>query len=674
MSGDIRILFLDEDKEKIWESDYIIDTLLSKNKRKKIITFSKYSTNKVFLSCDVLVFNCRKISLDQILDVVRKTNPKVIIQLSDEYKHENLNNFNVLGKYCNLFLRQYNHNQYEYTDNTVHIPLGYCNDAGIDFMDKLPDPMNKIKSPKERLYSWSWVGDLKNDRYDMLMAFSNIPKHSYSISKFVSKDEMVDKYLNSIFVPCGRGNSTLDCYRLYEASMCGAIPCVVGSMSEIENTFKYEKNPPWIFGSSWNDVIHDCKMLLHDFDNLQNIQNKILNWWKNRIMDITDKIEYSLEKERIDLKELSYDHTIDHYWQRDDLFDENWFSYQNLYSKVVNEFSNGSKFVEVGCWKGRSTSYLAVEIANSKKDIDFYCVDTWEDSEIYNKFLNNMKPVEKKYFPLRISSEDASKKFKDKSLDFVFLDASEDYENAKRDIQNWLPKIKPGGILAGHDYYPEGSYDWFPGIKQAVNESLTGIYSEDLCYIYRVPYDNKQKFEGFPSVNFISIEETQDRRDLLYKKFEEYGIQNVTPHIYKRYDDNEHVIESDLLHRLSIGSRGPVTSHLKTLKKWLNETDELYTIICEDDLGFDTVKYWNFTWKEFFEILPEDWGCVQMCLLREEYHSFSIGLRSRCWCDWSGCIYLISRRHAEKIIETYYPNDVFTLNYSGVDLGIRPEW
>lgn len=186
--------------------------------------------------------------------------------------------------------------------------------------------------------------------------------------------------------------------------------------------------------------------------------------------------------------------------------------------------------------------------------------------------------------------------------------------------------------------------------------------------------DCKRKLKGFPSVNFISIEETEDRRSLLYEKFKKHGIKNITPHIYKKYNDEDHIIESDLLERLSFGSRGPVTSHLKTIKSWYNNTDEEYTFVCEDDLGFDTVEYWNFTWKQFFKNLPEDWGCVQLCLLREQYYQFLIGLRNRCWCDWSGCAYLISREHARKLIETYYPEDKFILNYHGHDLEYRPDW
>jgi hypothetical protein len=193
-------------------------------------------------------------------------------------------------------------------------------------------------------------------------------------------------------------------------------------------------------------------------------------------------------------------------------FGENWFSYPILYSNIVKNFSSGSKFVEIGSWKGKSAAYMAVEIANSNKDIEFYCIDTWEGSvehegmkelpQLYNIFLENMKPVEEYYFPLKISSLDACKKFKNNSLDFVFLDASHEYEDIKMDIEAWLPKVKIGGILAGHDYYNEGT-DWFPGVKRAVKEMLDEFDCSEDCWIYHKGETNKLKNSS--SINLIGI-------------------------------------------------------------------------------------------------------------------------------------------------------------------------
>jgi GR25 family glycosyltransferase involved in LPS biosynthesis len=386
---------------------------------------------------------------------------------------------------------------------------------------------------------------------------------------------------------------------------------------------------------------------------------------------------------------------IEHYWKNDEIFGENWFTYPNLYENVVKEFKDKDTFVEVGSWKGRSSCFLAVEIANSNKNINFYCVDTWEGSvehqdrddlhQLYDIFTSNMHKVEEYYTPLRMTSLEASKKFEDKSLSFVFLDASHEYEDVKDDIKSWLPKIKPGGILAGHDYYPDDCYDWFPGVKRAVNEELSNFQTQDNCWIYRVAQEisSSEKLKNFPPVHFISIEESEDRRELLNKKFSEYGITNITPHIFKRYEDSEHTFVSNRPEIINLEEEsswrwgGPLTSHLKAIKEWYFNTDESYAFFCEDDLSLETVEYWNFTWEEFFNTLPSNWSCVQLSWVRENIFGFSdsqISLRSRCWCDWSACAYLITRSHAKKLIANYYMNGEFFIDYVGRDVNLRDKW
>lgn len=73
-----------------------------------------------------------------------------------------------------------------------------------------------------------------------------------------------------------------------------------------------------------------------------------------------------------------------------------------------------------------------------------------------------------KHFPdrvdiMRMDTHSAARFVPDASLDFVFIDADHTYEGCKRDIEDWACKIRPGGILSGHDI------NW-PTVRQAVEE------------------------------------------------------------------------------------------------------------------------------------------------------------------------------------------------------------
>jgi hypothetical protein len=187
---------------------------------------------------------------------------------------------------------------------------------------------------------------------------------------------------------------------------------------------------------------------------------------------------------------------MDHIYQNPE-FGQEWFTYPNLYKSVVLLLPPGSKFVEVGSWKGKSSAFMAVEIANSGKNIEFYCVDHWigsiehydrnshtyepEIHKLYQTFIDNMKPVESYYKPMRMTSLEASNHFEDQSLDFVFIDASHQYEDVCNDIDVWIPKVKTGGFLAGHDYC-----DSFVGVKEAVNQKIKNFSTSESCWISQV--------------------------------------------------------------------------------------------------------------------------------------------------------------------------------------------
>lgn len=161
---------------------------------------------------------------------------------------------------------------------------------------------------------------------------------------------------------------------------------------------------------------------------------------------------------------------------------QGWFGARELYRAVVKRSEQNARFVEVGAWKGQSAAFMAVEIINSEKDIEFHVVDTWEGSEehwdpnspsfepilkeqgtIFPIFKKNLKPVWNKINPVQSTSIKAAERFEDNSLDFVYIDAAHDYENVKNDIKAWLPKIKDTGLIAGDDY------GW-KGVSRAVEE------------------------------------------------------------------------------------------------------------------------------------------------------------------------------------------------------------
>ena len=70
----------------------------------------------------------------------------------------------------------------------------------------------------------------------------------------------------------------------------------------------------------------------------------------------------------------------------------------------------------------------------------------------------------------RLTSVEAAEKVDDGSFDFVYIDARHDYDSVLEDLEAWCSKVRPGGIMAGHDYVdgdlPEGEFY----VKSAVDE------------------------------------------------------------------------------------------------------------------------------------------------------------------------------------------------------------
>lgn len=172
-----------------------------------------------------------------------------------------------------------------------------------------------------------------------------------------------------------------------------------------------------------------------------------------------------------------------------------WFNCPELYTQMVRSARDGSVFVEIGCWKGKSSSYMAEEIANSGKQIKFHCVDTWKgtvteghhqtdpdvvNDRLFEVFTQNMSPFSGQYTAIRTTSVEAADHFEDRSVDFVYIDASHEYLDVKADIAAWLPKVKKGGTMAGDDFNSSQ-------VRRAVTEMLGNVEQPNrFTWVYNI--------------------------------------------------------------------------------------------------------------------------------------------------------------------------------------------
>jgi SAM-dependent methyltransferase len=116
--------------------------------------------------------------------------------------------------------------------------------------------------------------------------------------------------------------------------------------------------------------------------------------------------------------------------------------------------------VEVGVAGG----WYSNQIMQRNPQLKLYGVDPWVPYRGYNDYTrtstfskledsaHDLLDKYPNYEFIKEFSVDALKRFEDNSLDFVFIDANHGDPYVTQDITNWYKKVRPGGILAGHDY------------------------------------------------------------------------------------------------------------------------------------------------------------------------------------------------------------------------------
>lgn len=191
--------------------------------------------------------------------------------------------------------------------------------------------------------------------------------------------------------------------------------------------------------------------------------------------------------------------------------------------EILSRLGANPRGVELGVFTGALSSRLLV-----RKDLHLTMVDSWGQyrpgfaesgdyhatntaeqqarnkatAEAVTAFADERRDI------VESDTVAAASSLEGESLDFVFVDADHTYEGCRDDILAWWPKIKPGGLLAGHDYAHPQFPKW--GVDRAVTEfaareGLDVDLGEDWTWFIRKDGPRPSASEHYDSVIFACV-------------------------------------------------------------------------------------------------------------------------------------------------------------------------
>lgn len=164
-----------------------------------------------------------------------------------------------------------------------------------------------------------------------------------------------------------------------------------------------------------------------------------------------------------------------------------WGDFTPIHRHVFQQLPDGATVVELGVGYGRGLACMVSLVKQMSRRFHVVGVDRFIRTEAYTadgfselsaayarQQMESVGVGERDYALFVMDSADAAELCD--PVDYVFLDADHEYLGVKRDIDSWLPKIRPGGFIGGHDWD-------FHGVNKAVLERWPNpaLFTENYC-------------------------------------------------------------------------------------------------------------------------------------------------------------------------------------------------
>lgn len=146
--------------------------------------------------------------------------------------------------------------------------------------------------------------------------------------------------------------------------------------------------------------------------------------------------------------------------------------------KELGDVSNKT-MIEIGSFIGESTVLFARQFKHVTAIDPFLpdydpqdptCNNNFDFEQVFQEFKNRIEEQKEKVTIYRMRSCDAVGPLTGEKFDFIYIDGLHTYDGVRMDILDYLPFLKEGGVIGGHDYGTQTQH--LLGVTKAVDEVL----------------------------------------------------------------------------------------------------------------------------------------------------------------------------------------------------------